>query len=76
MCIPHNDGLEAALEALAEHEDHDPMRPPIQILREVMSIVLKTIYSSSTANTTFKCKAMGTKMAPAFSSSGQGLIKT
>ena len=39
--ILHHDGLEAALSSLANHNDHNPMRPPIQILRELMSIVLK-----------------------------------
>lgn len=39
--IPHNEGLEAATNFLLDHKDQDPIRPPVQILRELMSIVLK-----------------------------------
>ena len=39
--IPHHDGIETALCSLYEHKDQNPLRPPIQILRELMSIVLK-----------------------------------
>ena len=63
---PHHDGLEAALSSLIDHKDHDPMRSPVQILRELMSIVLKTFWNS-TATTTSNYKVLScTKMAPSY----------
>ena len=75
--IPHHDGLEAALNSLAEHRDHDPIRPPIQILRELMSIVLKNNIFEFNGEYYLQLQgmAMGTKMAPPYANLFMGKLE-
>ena len=39
--IPHKDGIEACIGALKNDIDPDPLRPPIEIIQEMLNIVLK-----------------------------------
>ena len=75
--ILHHDGLEAALSSLADHNDHNPMRPPIQILRELMSIVLKNNIFEFNGDHYLKLQgmAMGTKMAPSYANLFTGRLE-
>ena len=71
--IPHHDSLEVALNSLADHKDHDPMRPPIQILGELMSIVLKNNIFEFNGNQ-LQSTAMGTIMAPSYTNLFMGKL--
>ena len=75
--IPHSDGLEAATIALADHMDQDPIRPPIQVLRELMSIVLKNNIFEFNGEFYLQLQgtAMGTKMAPSYANIFMGKLE-
>ena len=75
--IPHTDGLEAATTALADHTEQDPIRPPIQILRELMSIVLKNNIFEFNGDYYLQLQgtAMGTKMAPSYANLFMGKLE-
>ena len=72
--IPHHDGLKAALSSLIDHKEHDPMRPPVQIL---MSIVLKNNIFEFNGDYYLQLqgKAMGTKMAPSYANLFMGQLE-
>ena len=75
--IPCHDGLEAALNSLADHKDHYPMRPPIQILRELMSIILKNNIFEFKGDHYLQLQdtAMGTKMVPYYANLFMGKLE-
>ena len=55
--IPHKDGIAAAVQALQKDADPNPLRPPIQILTEMLNIVLKNNVTDSMETTFSKSKA-------------------
>lgn len=74
--IPHK-GLEAATNFLLDHKDQDPIRPPVQILRELMSIVLKNNIFQFNGEHYLQVQgmAMGTKMAPSYANLFMGSLE-
>ena len=75
--IPHLDGLEAATNALLDHPDQDPIRLPVQVLRELMSIVLKNNIFEFNGDHYLQLQgtAMGTKMAPSYANIFMGNLE-
>lgn len=72
--IPHSDGLEAATIALADHADQDPIRPPIQVLREL--ILKNNIFEfNGEFYLQLQGTAMGTKMAPSYANIFMGKLE-
>ena len=75
--IPHNDGISACAQALRDDADPDPLRPPIEILVEMLNIVLKNnvIEFNNEFFLQLQGTAMGTKMAPAYANIFMGSIE-
>ena len=75
--IPHHEGVEAATNFLHSHTEQDPMRPPIQILRELMNIVLKNNIFEFNGEYYLQLQgtAMGTKMAPSYANLFMGQLE-
>ena len=75
--IPHKDGIAAAVQALEQDTDPDPLRPPLRILTEILNIVLKNniIEFNGDYFLQIQSTAMGTKMAPAYANLFMGSIE-
>ena len=75
--IPHKDGITAAVQALQKDSDPNPLRPPIEILTEMLNIVLKNnvIKLNSDYFLQIQGTAMGTKMAPAYANLFMGSLE-
>lgn len=75
--IPHKDGIAACAQALQADIDPDPLRPPTEILVEMLNIVLKNnvIEFNNEFFLQLQGTAMGTKMAPAYANLFMGSIE-
>ena len=75
--IPHRDGTEACIHALNNDQNPDPLRPPVEILTEMLNIVLKNNMIEFNGDFFLQLQgtAMGTKMAPAYANLFMGSIE-
>ena len=75
--IPHKDGIEATINALRQDTDPNPLRPPIEILEEMLNIVLRNnvIEFNGEFFLQLQGTAMGTKMAPAYANLFMGSLE-
>ena len=75
--IPHEDGIRACIKALNECPDPDPLTPPLRIIEEMLSIVLKNnvIEFNDEFFLQKQGTAMGTKMAPAYANLFMGSLE-
>ena len=75
--IPHRDGIEACIHALNNDQNPDPLRPPVEILTEMLNIVLKNNVIEFNGDFFLQLQgtAMGTKMAPAYANLFMGSIE-
>ena len=75
--IPHRDGIEACIHALNNDQNPDPLRPPVEILTEMLNIELKNNVIDFNGDFFLQLQgtAMGTKMAPAYANLFMGSIE-
>ena len=73
--IPHKDGIEVCIHALNNDQNPDPLRPPVEILTEMLNVVLKNVIEFNGDFLRLQGTAMGTKMAPAYANLFMGSIE-